>query len=68
MESIGSVTLQPIIVRDRQSPWTRTVAVIRVPRFTAFRTPRGESTVAEDPVTAFTAEAELRASTRRWRR
>jgi hypothetical protein len=69
MESAGSIALRPIITRDPQSsPWTRTVAVIRVPRLTVFRMTRRAEPLPEDPLTAFTAEVELQASTRRWPR
>ena len=69
MESTDSVTLGPTIIRDRpSSPWAKTVAVIRVPRFTVFRMTRRADSLPEDPLTAFTAEVELLAANRRWRR
>jgi hypothetical protein len=69
MESPASTALRPIIVRDRQSsPWTRTVAVIRVPRFNAFGLARRAGELPDDPLNAFIAEVELEAPRQRRRR
>jgi hypothetical protein len=63
------MALRPFIIRDRQSsPWTRTVAVIRVPRFNAFGLARRAEKLPDDPLNAFIAEEELEAPRRRWRR
>lgn len=61
---IASGAKPPTLRRDPQaSPWTRTVAVIRVPRFAAFRrTCHARVLPDDDPLSEFTAEAELEAT------
>jgi hypothetical protein len=48
------------MMSDRSpSPWTRTVAVIRLPRFNVLQNIRWKATLPEDPLAAFATETEL---------
>jgi hypothetical protein len=77
MESASPAVLsRPLILQDRHaSAWTRTVAVIRIPRFSvseliARKAPRmpdpafAEATAGKDPLAAFATEQELEAAAR----
>jgi hypothetical protein len=58
---------RPLVVRHRQpSPWARTVAVIRIPRFNVLESIRRKASGVDDPLAAFATEMELEATRRAW--
>lgn len=50
----------PVIADRAPSAWTRTVAVIRIPRFTRPRAARRDALALLDPLAAFADEADVR--------
>ncbi|MGH9345658.1 MAG: hypothetical protein ACRD26_00185 [Vicinamibacterales bacterium] len=68
MESASrSATFPPsLLARDwrSHSAWTRTVAVIRIPRFPLLESIRGKRGEPDDPLAAFATETELESSRR----
>ena len=63
MESAARIATLPqaaITSDNGASSWRRTVAVIRIPRFTLLAGDRREGSLPDDPLAAFATETELK--------
>jgi hypothetical protein len=58
-----ATSLPPIVARTptTPSPWTRTVVVVRFPRFSIRRSSDATRSDPDDPLAAFTSETDLQA-------
>jgi hypothetical protein len=68
MESVARSSVlarAPTVDDHRLSSWTRTVAVIRIPRFNVLESIRWKARVPEDPLAAFATETEINGRCRR---